>query len=254
MIGRDHRLIPKNNQDSWGVWQSEELTVAIVADGCGSGLYSEVGAKLGCSILGSYLYKECSDPRMINWRQAQQALLSQLDITARVLGGDYRRVVQDYFLFTLVGVVIGRSDAVFFAQGDGLLVVNDDLWPLEPLEGNQPAYIGYNLVAESVDMALSDLQLRSIYSIPTSRLHSFMIATDGVNDLAQREGEKLPGLEQTVPALNDFWHNDRYFRGNSELLSRQLKLIGRDWPQSQPQPGLLSDDTTMVVGRCTSTV
>lgn len=249
MIGRDHRNVPKNNQDSWGIWRTDELSVAIVADGCGSGRHSEVGAKLGVQILGSYLQRECADVTAIKWRRAQQALVSQLDVLARTMGSDYRKVVEDYFLFTLVGLIIDTQNAVFFALGDGMIVINGQPMELGPFPGNMPPYVGYNLVADRVSIAEEDLKIRPVVSMRTDELESFVIATDGFMDIVRHEHDNLPGLENTVGSISDFWQNDRYFRGNPELLSRQLKLIGRDWPNHNPEPGLLSDDTTLVVGR-----
>jgi hypothetical protein len=59
-------------------------------------------------------------------------------------------------------------------------------------------------------------------------------------------------LSDVVGPLDQFYRQDRYF-ANPELISRRLKLISRDWPMSNPQPGLLHDDTTLIVGRRTPT-
>lgn len=248
-IGRDHRIVPKNNQDSWAVWQTEDLAVAIVADGCGSGRYSEIGSKLGVQLLGSYLEKEYTSIGSFSWRQVQQALLSNIDILARAISGDYRQVIEDYFLFTLVGVVIDSEFATFFAVGDGTIFVNGQQMMLGPFPGNMPPYISYNLVCEKVAVDAESIQLRPILQIPVGELKTFLIATDGIDDYIRREGDSLPGLEKVVESIQCFWDDDKYFRRNPELLSRQLKLAGRDWPQRSPEPGLLRDDTTVIVGR-----
>lgn len=249
MIGRDHRIVPKNNQDSWAIWQSKALTIAIIADGCGSGRYSEIGSKLGVQILGSYLDKEYTSIDSFSWRQAQQALLSNIDTLARAIGGDYKQVIEDYFLFTLLGVVIDREFAVFFAVGDGTIFVNGLHIQLGPFPDNTPPYISYNLISEKVVVDSESIQLGPILQVPVGELETFLIATDGIDDYMNREGDQLPGLEKTLEPLQRFWEDDKYFRGNPQLLSRQLKLAARDWPQNNPEPGILSDDTTLVVGR-----
>jgi hypothetical protein len=250
-IGRDHRMVPKNNQDSWSIWKYDDLTIGIVADGCGSGMHSEVGAKLGVQTLGSILRKEYEWHNQINWRRVQRNVLTQLDTVAQAMGGDYRRVVESYLLFTILGVIIDNERATFFALGDGTIIINGEALPIGPFQNNMPPYLGYGLMLDELAIDANAVALQPICELPVAQLESCLIATDGIDDVVRNDQNPVPGLGKPVGSLDQFWQSDRYFGSNPELLSRQLKLIGRDWPATQPQPGLLGDDTTIIVGRKT---
>jgi len=45
IIGRNHVLAGKNNQDAYHISVNERFIAVVVCDGCGSGKHSEVGAK-----------------------------------------------------------------------------------------------------------------------------------------------------------------------------------------------------------------
>src|SRR5690606_22784578 len=47
VIGREHARAGRNNQDAFSLLAQGEVLAAVVADGCGSGAHSEVGAQLG---------------------------------------------------------------------------------------------------------------------------------------------------------------------------------------------------------------
>lgn len=249
IVGRDHRLVAKNNQDAWAFDAFGGITVAVVADGCGSGAHSEVGAALGVKLLLEAFRREYRPGRAIAWSRIQQRIVSQIDVLVAAMAGSYRQIIEEYFLFTLVGIVIEPRTATYFACGDGAIACNDIVYRLGPFPGNMPPYIGYALLASELTIDPTTVALAPVMTIETEQLESFMVGTDGVDDLVACEGRRLPGLQSIVGPVSDFWSDDRYFGGNPALLSRQLKLIGRDWPQHEPEPGLLHDDTTMIVGR-----
>lgn len=248
-IGRDHWMVPKNNQDSWSIWRYEDLTIGIVADGCGSGMHSEVGAKLGVQMLGACLRDEYLRNRQINWQCVQRNMLTQLNSVAQMMGDNYRKIVESYMLFTLLGIVIDGEHAAFFALGDGTIIVNGEPLSVGPFQNNMPPYLGYGLLLDELAIDANEITLKPILELPIAQLASFLIATDGIDDVTRNSQSTLPGLGKIVGPIEQFWQSDRYFGSNPELLSRQLKLIGRDWPVSKPQPGLLGDDTTVIVGR-----
>lgn len=64
VVGTAHGRAGRNNQDAWAVRAGPEGCVAIVADGCGSGDSSEVGARLGATLLAEGLLRRlrCEDP------------------------------------------------------------------------------------------------------------------------------------------------------------------------------------------------
>ncbi len=250
-MGRDHRLVPKNNQDSVYVTQNEWCTIGVVADGYGSGVHSEIGAQLGVRLLAELLLNEAAQRKagQIHWPQVQRHLLADLDTLARRLGGTYRQVVEEFLLFTIVGVLLTNEQAMFFALGDGVVIVNNTLHQLGPFTGNMPPYVGYGLLAEELALDPAVIRLEPVVVLPLNELDNFLIGSDGVMDLIHAEDKLVPGTDQAIGNINQFWQDDRYFAGNPELLSRRLKVLSRDWPKRDPCPGILPDDTTLIAGR-----
>ncbi len=251
IIGRFHRDVPRNCQDDWHVLRTADCTVAVVADGCSEGTRSEVGASLGARLAAATVAAEAAgrDPARINWCHVSQNILAPLRLMVQGLGQmDREQFVRDHLLFTLVGCILTDGTATFFALGDGLVVINGEPIILKPAADNQPAYLGYQLVG------WSGFELAPVKTVPLTELESFLIGTDGVNDLAAAHERLVPGTSRPVGPLAQFWTDNRYFH-NPAVLGRQLKLIGRDVPRREPlgalatERGLLPDDTTMVVGR-----
>ncbi len=248
-IGRAHRTAGRNNQDAWSITQSEGSLVAVVADGCSGGVYSEVGAHIGVSLLATVLSDMLVADQAIDWPHVEQVVLERMAALVRDMGPSPAQTVERFFLFTLVGVVMNPTTTTFFACGDGLVVAGDDVVHLGPFAGNQPPYLAYRLLGDRVDIDMNAVRLAPVWHGATSSIDHFLIGTDGVDDMIAHETAQRPGLDVPVGPLSQFWHNDRYFRGNPELVNRELKLMGRDWPPTHPQAGLLSDDTTLIVGR-----
>lgn len=249
VIGRDHRHVGRNNQDAWVVTHDEDLTVGIVADGCSSGAHSEVGAKLGVKILAENLRLQYRQRQSVDWDRAMRQVLARIDVLVGSMGGNYRQVVEEYFLFTLVGVVIDARNATFFALGDGTVIVNGTQLPLGPFPNNAPPYMGYGLLDGRVDIDQNLIRLTPWEPVESDALHHFLVGSDGVDDISAHRERMMPGLTQPIGPVSQFWEQDRYFGGNEVLVSRQLNLMGRDWPRTNPDAGLLSDDTTIIVGR-----
>lgn len=251
VIGRDHRLVNRNCQDGVYVIDSGPRRVAVITDGCGSGRHSEVGAKLGAQMLAESIYQASGyhTDLWVNWQRVRMHVLSNLDVLARQMGGNYRRTVEEFFLFTVVGVVMAGDKAAFFALGDGVIAINGEVVDLGPFPGNAPPYLGYGLIGDSLqDRSLGDQPFTIIRQLPLAELEHFLIGTDGVIDLIAQAGHNQPGSTQPVGGIEQFWTQDSMF-ANPELVSRRLKLIARDWPRHNPEPGRLPDDTTIVVGR-----
>jgi len=249
-IGRDHRRVGRNSQDAWSITYDGELVIGVVADGCGSGVHSEVGSQIGVQLIAEGIRASyfAGSQRTVDWQHVQQYALSRMDILAQAMGNSYREVVKEYFLFTILGFVIDQDRVQIFAFGDGVVIVNDERIDGGKYPGDAPPYLGYRLIQNSVDVDPADLDIRILYDMGIESLESFLLATDGVDDFIAREEALLPGMNVLVGPLRQFYRQDRYF-ANPELISRHLKLASRDWPEKMPQPGLLSDDTTLIVGR-----
>jgi hypothetical protein len=259
VIGRDHRLKAWNNQDGYHILR-DAYTVAVVTDGCGSGAHSEVGAQLGARLVAQAVLREAvvHGEHNLHWSKIRMDLMAALHVLASQMGGNFRETVSDYFLFTVVGVLLAAETATFFAIGDGVIIVNGEVTQLGPFAGNMPPYVGYGLLAGwEIDVVPEEVQFKVLQQVSLRNLDHFMVGSDGLAraeagppgllDLADA-GAKLPGLATTVDPIDRFWQDDAVFK-NPAIVCRRLKLIGRDWPVREPEHGLLADDTTLVVGR-----
>ncbi len=256
VIGREHLRLGKNNQDAYSWRVTETGTIAVVCDGCGSSRYSEVGAQLGARLVITTLEQMLTPDLDLNdrvvWQGIQQQLLIQLQQVATQLGGDLQQTVQDYLLFTITGFAITSTLAAIFVLGDGVIAINGEVLQCGPFINNAPPYLAYGLLNHNTEQFF---QLQAVKVLPTQSLQSLLIGSDGVSDLIQAATQTLPGQVEPIGDIAQFWLQDRYFR-NCDQVRRQLALINRDrtimCPSSQSclrKPGLLPDDTTLIVLR-----
>ncbi len=269
ITGKDHRWSGRNNQDAYYYLVNEEVIVAIVCDGCSESRHSEVGAKLGARLIGEGVRQ--------NFNRYQEALrftgteevwsrflervrrdvLAELRILALAMGEGLSETVSDYFLFTVVGAVVTREESVIFSLGDGVYIVNGEITRLGPFPANEPPYFAYNgLVDSSVGNEHPELLNLSVQKIiPTPEVKNLLIGTDGVAGLIDVSEQNLPGKEEKVGPISQFWTDDRFFQ-NWDMVRRRLSLINRElarpiWQERRivKEGGLLPDDTTLVVIR-----
>jgi Protein phosphatase 2C len=249
VLGREHARAGRNNQDALWARASEHGLAAVVADGCGSGAQSELGAQLGArravegalSLLGQV---PVDSPEFLQRLGAD--VLCFLQALSGQLG---ERAIGEALLFTLVGAVVTPEHTLVFSAGDGLWALNGDVHRLGPFPGNAPPYLAYGLLKPGA-VALKANALR-----PTPEVDSLLLGTDGVSDLAGLAAAQVPEREEPVGPLSQFWSEDRYF-SNPDALRRRLALLNResvraDFPARRlvRVPGLLTDDTTLVVLR-----
>lgn len=256
ITGREHSRLGKNNQDAFAWYRNDHCLIAIVSDGCGSGAHSEVGAKLGVRLtIASIQQSLQEDDQSLNhqagWERLQNRLLAQLQRIAEQLGGELEQTVQNYLLFTIVGVVITSETTTCFAVGDGVFVINGQVCHLGPFPGNAPPYLAYGLLNQPG----YGFQLKPVQQFPIHDLESLLIGSDGVSDLIQVANQTLPGRSERVGSITQFWQDDRYFR-NPDQVRRHLSLINREaitldtlTQQLLKHPGLLPDDTTLITIR-----
>ncbi len=274
-IGRDHLRLGKNNQDSHYIFSSELATIAVVCDGCGSSEHSEVGAKIGAQLTGAVIQSLLISANMaINakfWMEVRQNILVNLYVIAKTMEFDNSliQILHNYFLFTIVGVFITQSETCVFSIGDGVVAVNDRVKAMDIFPNNAPPYIAYGVEAMINEQEKSPHQLYSFLTnsdslipifhiheqLPTEQVQSVLIGSDGVGDLIRVEERLIPGKQECVGAIAQFWQEDRYF-SNPDMIRRQLSLINRevtrfDWASQRlvKEVGLLPDDTTLIAIR-----
>jgi hypothetical protein len=234
--GASHRASGRNNQDALCTFSSPEALIAVVADGCGSGRHSEVGAQLGARLTVEALRRHLVGEPVLEaaLERTRLDVLDHLRTLTSAMGGDLARLVEDSLLFTLLGAVVTTEDVLVFGLGDGVVAVNDDVH-IESYEDNAPPYLGYALLEDG-------FPLRVHRRIPAADLSSLVIATDGIAPLVG-------------PRFRELWRDDRYFR-NPQALSRRLTQLARETPRIDwearrvaRERALLTDDATLVVIR-----
>jgi len=269
VIGRDHLRVlgERNNQDSFAYMFGDGILVAVVTDGCGSEKNSEVGAKIGARLLVDLLQpgwesltKEASGKVLkksylgISYLLAKVAkdFLAKLEIFAA--GSNFVDTIREEFLFTTLGVVATPCWIAVFSAGDGVFAINSQVTILDSGPDNQPDYPVYALFnAPLVRPAYYPFKIRAIQK--TNKVNSILIGTDGLNDLITAEEKALPGKQELVGPLSQFWVEDQFF-ANPDSVRRRLALINReviqgDWKNQRiiRENGLLHDDTTLIVVR-----
>lgn len=271
-IGRNEVLLGRNNQDALHWATSENALVTIVADGCGSAPFSEFGARYGARLIATMVrdrYEEAllqetvapgKVPDDLFWQQLHRAALQNISLVAAQLTGSLGSkfdVLRDHFLFTVLGVLITRGEVVFFWIGDGVFGLNGTLNRLEPESGNRPQYLAYGLIPGRTERELVALGFKRSPTLQSSDISSILIGTDGVADLADAADRPVPGADNLVGPVSQFWDEDRYFQ-NQDAVRRRLAVINREVKRQNSAtgylsviPGLLRDDTTLIVLRST---
>lgn len=231
VTGREHVAAGRNNQDAFCWSAAGEATVAVVADGCGSGRHSEVGAQVGARLLTSALREQAArfeaEKAADVLERIRLDVLAQLRVLANAMGGSLSQVVSEYFLFTTLGFVVGPQTTTVFGIGDGIVCVNGRVRKLEAAR-NEPAYLGYGLTSST--FADADLRFVVYEQQPTADTRTLLVGTDGVGDLP----------DQGEAALAELWTADRFF-ANPYIVGRRLA----QWKRVAGLP----DDTTLVVAR-----
>jgi len=259
-VGTEHLRLKKNNQDGYavceGLIRGKFARVGVVCDGCGSQQSSEVGAKLAAPLLAhsimDYATLAKGDIKRALYL-AEEDLLADLRKLSRGMAGanpGWTGTVSQTFLFTIIGFIMTPEWTWIFSLGDGVYGLNNNFNTKE-YEGNAPPYLGYRLV----DSKFKNLSLDIDERVPTEEVQNLLIGSDGVAQLAELGEHNMPGKEKQVGPISQFWEEDRYFK-NPDMVRRKLFLMNRetvspDWENKilRRHPGLLEDDTTLIVIR-----
>ena len=174
LVGREHWIngslpVGKNNQDAyaWGI--RDGAVCAVVADGCGSGTHSEIGAQIGVRAVMEWWTKS-REPACID---LTEHVIAKLRLASFVFG-DSPQAVNDHFLFTLlIAIVDPRFGTFVLGCGDGVYSVDGiESVELKPQEGNAPNYLGYNLLRPG--------KCRIDTHFSTGKCERVIIGTDGL--------------------------------------------------------------------------
>ncbi len=267
-VGRGNLLFGKNNQDAFSCRVTEDAIVAVVCDGCSDGLHNEVGAHLGAQLVSAAVIEHAAhyrkrfagdasaDAIAQLLERVRQKTVSELRLLAQLMtgvDGSISSTVGDYFLFTIVGVLITREITAIFSIGDGVFVLNGTITRLGPFPGNAPPYMAYDMVRSSIDERLLRFQVHA--HLPTEDVQSLLIGCDGVEDLIDASEHSIPGGRLgAVGPICRFWEEDRYFKPDQirrrlALINSEVVCLDPESKQLKRDSGLLPDDTTFVAIR-----
>jgi len=250
VTGREHARAGRNNQDAFHARASEHGLAAAVADGCGSGACSELGAQLGARAVVETALALLKKGVAVEAPEFLERLRADVLCLFQALAGELgQRLIGEGLLFTVVGAVVTPERTLVFSAGDGVWALNGEVRRLGPFPGNAPPYLSYGLLKPGA-VAFEVNALR-----PTAEVDSVLLGTDGAADLAELASVRIPEREEPVGPLSQFWSEDRYFR-NADALRRRLSLLNQESVRADfsagrlvRTPGLLTDDTTLVVLR-----
>lgn len=289
VMGTAHHQAFRNNQDAYtiGFLESPKLFVAIVADGCTNGNRgaNEVGANIAVEAIKRSIFKFALQKPFINtlshsefWENVKADHLSHLRQNFSIMRSvekserenrkDLEDLIVRFGLFTLNGVVINEEYATFFSIGDGVRATNDKVTLFGKQYNNAPPYLAYSLIREKFNFEENDLEFVVEYFLldkpknpDFESLRTFMIGTDGVEDLIKAKDSNIPGKTDKVGELSQFWKNERFFQEphalqrllvsiNTESITPEVAEVkGKPFPRIKREKGLLPDDTTLIVGR-----
>lgn len=267
IIGRDHLyvgtgrrkvLVGKSNQDAHLIFYTENYLIALVLDGCGSGEYSEVGSKEAAALLMQAFTKYLTYhvPGEAMFDRVRKDVLAEIRVRANSMGPSLSQIINDYYLFTVVGVYIDRSVVVVFSLGDGVFYVNGAMTDIGPFPGNAPPYMTYSITGSPLTTEHPEfLEFQVQTQRPTEEIEHLLIGTDGMLHMVAAEEQTIPGSDELVGSVSQFWTGDAYYE-NPFAAQRRLNMINRDhvaidWESRKiiETAGRLKDDTTFVAVR-----
>lgn len=173
LLGRDHAVLRRNRQDAAASGQVSSGAYGVVADGCGQGAGSEVGAQITAYVAAAAIERELA--RSTHFAEVGKRVVASVvsalaDTAVHIAVRSAREAfVRDRLLATLVAFVVRGEEALVFASGDGAVLVDDQLLELDA--DNRPAYPAYELFGKRVEVFVR------FFDTP----RRIAVATDGVD-------------------------------------------------------------------------
>ncbi len=213
IIGSEHQRKQGNNQDGFatgeGEFKKEQYLWGVICDGCSAGSYSEVGAIL----LSQYLCEE------VSYLLASGSVIEEIPDRLFIAGLGYLRSLASYtamsgyqkqirfiehhLLCTVVGFIMNERDCIFFNAGDGMILVNNDVYHIK--QDNKPLYMAYHLLEKSVLSIEKAIPFKfETRSFSVADLERFAVCSDGMEESAIEEiwgHEHLLGLQRRLRVL-----------------------------------------------------
>lgn len=233
VTGRAHRRAERDGQDGYAVVHTDGVAAAIVTDGCSSGPWSEIGARVGAAWIAALVAD-----RFAALSAAPDAKAAAEDVTVRLVerlellarSFDARGVIDparvgEALLFGFLAAVATPESAIVFGVGDGIVVVDRTVCVIDAGPENAPPYPAYALFGAPI--------APRIHFMGGARdVHLLGVATDGATPLVHAEAPD--GGLLAIAA------DERYIE-NPSLLRKRLVVLS--------DAGAFSDDATLAVLR-----
>lgn len=236
--GRSHILDARNCQDALSSItfeiNSKSYVAGVVADGCGGGKHSEVGAQLAVQFIPREIRRLVKNglplepipnlifEHLIHFLKTIVAAYNFADLV------ELAHFVNHHFLFTVLGFIVGPEQTLVFAAGDGIVIINDDIHLRD--QHNAPAYIGYHLVDRRYlgEDATPLAYTFDLYTVPTETLKRLAIGSDAWMEeqalLDQVWGLKPPaGLQLQM----NRWSDARHLKDDASMIVVELETTTR---------------------------
>ncbi len=172
IIGRGHSALRRNGQDAVATRARGDSVAFVVADGCGSGRASELGALLGAETFAETVSRALADGATPEdaLLDAVSRVVALLDVVAsHAATGEARAsFVLDHLLATVLAVAITPACGALLVAGAGLAMLDDDVRVFDA--DNAPRYLAYGVLGRP-------LEAFSIHSF--GAIERAAIATDG---------------------------------------------------------------------------
>lgn len=231
VTGSEHTFKMTNCQDKFRCAQYDSYIVGVVCDGCSEGQHSEVGAGLLAEFLvrqaGRYLQSGLQ-PEAVPELLYPKALEFLKSLSGWLLGSAYTSqeegaLVRDYFLATALGFITGGEQTVIFAAGDGLILLNDLVLPIN--QENKPSYLAYSILdRQLLSEEFEPASGFEAWALPTIELERLAIWSDGFDPaLAGEIWQSGPNPRSLQRKLN-VWATQKRFHDDTTgiLVERSL--------------------------------
>jgi hypothetical protein len=238
-LGTGKVLKGLNRQDAIDYEITPSAVVLTLADGCGSTPQAEIGATL-LARLGALAFARAFDSSSQIPRKpealaefARQEILTQMKLIAAPLAGgrlSLAQVLENYFLTTLLVVVVTESETYAFSIGDNFLVLNGAISQRGPFPNNAPPYLVYSILPNNrfVGEDPSSLRFHLDALIKTAEITTLAFATDGL-EYFLASGTSGGNHSSNTGSLDEFFADEAVFR-NPAALERKLLVANRSLP------------------------
>jgi serine/threonine protein phosphatase PrpC len=220
--GFTHKKLEYNNQDFVLVDENKEYNIGLVADGCGSGSNSEVGAQLGLKYLMKNISEQIDSDWKINLKENLQEYSNQI---AKIHSDNPRQFTKNFLLYTILGFVEKNNVLTIFSFGDGVIIIDDKVEVIN--QNNRPTYVNNELIGnEGGQFVFEQINFDK---------QTIIIGSDGVEDF-------MEGLEK---GLIDEYENLQQFMEDENNFTNPIqipKLL-----KKYSLKGVLKDDCTLIM-------